>query len=87
MDNVVGDVAKAVGDAAGLACAVFQKALTLGIDVASMAIPGAGEAAIGTKVAITAAKKGLKAGGKAGMMNMCGSDDKWVAKVDKYVPI
>jgi hypothetical protein len=80
-------VLKAMGEFGDVACAVFQKALTLGLDIGTMAIPGVGEASIGTKAAITAAKQGFKAGGKQGMINVCGKDNKFVTQVEKAMPI
>ncbi|MCJ1401055.1 hypothetical protein MMC11_004267 [Xylographa trunciseda] len=87
MDKLMIEVAKALGDIPKVACAVFQKAIFLGIDLGSMMIPGAGEAVAAEKVALTAAKAGLKAAGKAAMINFCGSDNKYVGIVDNAVPI
>ena len=87
IDKLIKDVATAIGDIPQVACAVFQKAITTGLDLASMAVPVGGAVTAVGKAGMKAAKAGLKAGGKAGMIIFCGKHNKYVEQVEKAIPI
>lgn len=84
LNNLVGG---ALADIGNVACAVWEKAVGSGLEIAAMAIPGVGEAATAEKAAVTALKQAMKAGGKSGIIRFCGKYNKFRDAVNNAISI
>jgi len=78
LKKTVGNIFAGLGD---VTCAVFQKAINVGLDIASMAIPGGQAVSAAEKAAVIAIKKATGAVGKSGIIEFCARE------MDNAIPI